>query len=123
MSHPGGRRCTIVKLRDLSGVLLRVQNLLRVGESHLALRTRNRGLHRELDRQLEDRVLERQAVLGRIIEAEQSERKRIAYDLHDETIRLLGALSMQLGVVRRKAPGYLSKQLDYVSELAPCVSG
>jgi signal transduction histidine kinase len=62
----------------------------------------------EANRVLESRVKERTTQLGnllrRIITAQESERKRLARELHDETAQTLGALSIALGRAAESLP-------------------
>jgi len=46
---------------------------------------------------------ERDALLARVADAEDAERKRLAEALHDDTIQVLAAANMELGSLRRRA--------------------
>ncbi len=61
----------------------------------------------DLERALADlsRVdAERQQLLERVVTAQEQERQRIAEDLHDDSVQLLVAIGLRLGVVRRHLP-------------------
>ena len=73
----------------------------------------------EANRVLESRVTERTAQLGnllrRIITAQESERKRLARELHDETAQTLGALSIALGRAAESLPADSGSSLDQLT--------
>jgi signal transduction histidine kinase len=48
----------------------------------------------ELERRVEERTAQLQRLLGKVISAQEDERRRVARELHDETSQLLAALSM-----------------------------
>ncbi len=74
----------------------------------------------ESNRVLESRVKERTAQLGnllrRIITAQESERKRLARELHDETAQTLGALSIALGRATESLPADSAVSLDQLTK-------
>jgi signal transduction histidine kinase len=74
----------------------------------------------ESNRALESRVKERTAQLGnllrRIITAQESERKRLARELHDETAQTLGALSIALGRAAESLPADSGTSLDQLTK-------
>jgi signal transduction histidine kinase len=47
-------------------------------------------------------MADRRALLGHLIDAEESERRRIAHDIHDDTIQVLAAVDLRLQLLRRK---------------------
>jgi two-component system sensor histidine kinase UhpB len=47
---------------------------------------------------------ERRELLGRLVNAQESERRRIAADIHDDTIQVLAALSIRLDVLANMRP-------------------
>jgi signal transduction histidine kinase len=50
----------------------------------------------DLERRVEERTAQLQRLLGKVISAQEDERRRVARELHDETSQLLAALSMSL---------------------------
>lgn len=48
----------------------------------------------DLERRVEERTAQLQRLLGKVISAQEDERRRVARELHDETSQLLAALSM-----------------------------
>jgi signal transduction histidine kinase len=74
---------------------------LNAREAEGALRTTVEAL-RETDEQ-------RQRLLARLDRAQEEERKRIALDIHDDTLQVIAALGMRLDALRRKIsdPGQL----------------
>ena len=47
-------------------------------------------------------MADRRALLGHLIDAEEAERKRLAHDIHDDTIQVLAAVDLRLQLLRRK---------------------
>ncbi len=74
----------------------------------------------EANRVLESRVKERTTQLGnllrRTITAQESERKRLARELHDETAQTLGALSISLGRAVDSLPADSGTSLDHLTK-------
>ncbi|MEN8235249.1 MAG: ATP-binding protein [Actinomycetota bacterium] len=74
----------------------------------------------EANRVLESRVKERTTQLGnllrRIITAQESERKRLARELHDETAQTLGALSIALGRAADSLPADAGASHDQLTK-------
>jgi len=68
---------------------------------------------------LRELVVQRQALLTRLVEAQAEERAEIARDIHDDTVQVLAAVDLRLGLLRRRldqeAPG-LSDALDPVAD-------
>lgn len=58
-------------------------------------------------------MADRRALLGHLIDAEEAERRRIAHDIHDDTIQVLAAVDLRLQLLRRK----LSERTDADDEL------
>ena len=50
--------------------------------------------NQDLERRVEERTAQLQRLLGKVISAQEDERRRVARELHDETSQLLAALSM-----------------------------
>lgn len=57
----------------------------------------------ELERRVEERTVQLQRLLGKVISAQEDERRRVARELHDETSQLLAALGMALHAGRGAA--------------------
>jgi signal transduction histidine kinase len=53
-------------------------------------------INEELERRVEERTMQLQRLLGKVISAQEDERRRVARELHDETSQLLAALGMAL---------------------------
>jgi signal transduction histidine kinase len=53
-------------------------------------------VNEELERRVEERTQQLQRLVGKVISAQEDERRRVARELHDETSQLLAALSMSL---------------------------
>lgn len=72
--------------------------------------------HEDAVRQL---AVQRQALLTRLVQAQDEERAEIARDVHDDTVQVMGAVDLRLGLLRRRldqeAPG-LSDALDPVAD-------
>lgn len=47
-------------------------------------------------------MADRRSLLGHLIDAEEAERKRLAHDIHDDTIQVLAAVDLRLQLLRRK---------------------
>ena len=68
---------------------------------HMRLRLRESKdaqarVNEELERRVEERTVQLQRLLGKVISAQEDERRRVARELHDETSQLLAALGMAL---------------------------
>lgn len=113
----------ITKPFDLTEVQLRVKNLLRTRvlyleledeKSSLELRVDERTIdlkeaRRDLEASLERLTQidnERQNLLGALIRAQEEERARIASDIHDDSIQVMTAVGMRLGMIRRSLAGH-----------------
>lgn len=57
----------------------------------------------ENERRLERIASQRRELLRRLVNAQESERDRIAADIHDESVQALAAVDLRLGLVRRQA--------------------
>jgi two-component system sensor histidine kinase UhpB len=75
---------------------------------------------RELSEQLQQRSSERGELLKRVIGAQESERQRVAREIHDDLGQALGGISFQLEAARRLVesdPPRARQQLDQVQSL------
>lgn len=57
----------------------------------------------ENERRLERIAIQRRELLRRLVNAQESERDRIAADIHDESVQALAAVDLRLGLLRRQA--------------------
>jgi PAS domain S-box-containing protein len=69
-----------------------------------ALATVQRDISERLEAQtsLEHLADERQRLLGRLVQAQEDERARIAADVHDDSVQALAAVDLRLGMLRRQ---------------------
>jgi signal transduction histidine kinase len=88
----------LVMGHDLSGQLLRAAGLARhLQASETSLR--------EGERQMRIAAAEAQRLSGRLIDAQEEERRRIARELHDDLSQRLAVMSVQLDLLRRAHAG------------------
>jgi signal transduction histidine kinase len=66
---------------------------------------------------------ERQQLLGRLVQAENSERSRIAADVHDDSVQALAAVDLRLGLLRRRLEATAPEALADVDALRKTVGG
>ncbi len=66
---------------------------------------------------------ERQQLLGRLVQAENSERSRIAADVHDDSVQALAAVDLRLGLLRRRLEATAPEALADVDALRETVGG
>jgi PAS domain S-box-containing protein len=71
---------------------------------------------RELDEQ-------RQALVTRLVDAQDAERTRIAADVHDDPVQALAAVDLRLGLLRRRMREHAPQLLDTLAPLEASVSG
>lgn len=74
----------------------------------------------ERERDLAAVAAQRRTLLRRLVTAEERERRRIAGEVHDESVQALAALDLRLGVLQRRARGSapdLAPALDQLSQL------
>lgn len=101
--------------------------------AHLSFRDSNRALQ-ELTRSLEEQVsqrtaalrrtvaelhvanAERRRLLERVVEAQERERRRIAEDLHDDTIQAMAAVGLRLGLVAREVHDDVGAALERLQD-------
>jgi PAS domain S-box-containing protein len=65
---------------------------------------------------------ERQALLTRLVEAQDAERTRIAADVHDDSVQALAAVDLRLGLLRRRLSETNPELLDLVEVVQSSVS-
>lgn len=107
-----------------SPITVRAQDEVgRLAESLETMRSSMQAAHEAIDatnRDLERRVAERTArlgqVLGKTINAQEEERRRLARELHDETAQTLAALSIVLDRARDDIAGASPDTLDRIGE-------
>ena len=66
---------------------------------------------------------ERQQLLGRLVQAENTERSRIAADVHDDSVQALAAVDLRLGLLRRRLETTAPEALPDVDALRETVGG
>jgi PAS domain S-box-containing protein len=71
-------------------------------------------------RQLAD---QRQALLTRLVDAQDAERRRIAADVHDDPVQALAAVDLRLGLLRRRVREQAPTLLESLDPLQESVSG
>jgi PAS domain S-box-containing protein len=71
-------------------------------------------------RQLAD---QRQALLSRLVDAQDAERRRIAADVHDDPVQALAAVDLRLGLLRRRIREQAPALLASLDALQDSVSG
>lgn len=72
---------------------------------------------------LRDLAEQRQALLTRLVDAQDAERSQIAADVHDDPVQALAAVDLRLGLLRRKLRESAPDLLDTVEPLQASVSG
>ncbi|MEV0681431.1 PAS domain-containing sensor histidine kinase [Actinosynnema sp. NPDC050436] len=55
-------------------------------------------------RRAEQQLLERRGLVGHLVEAQELERRRIAWDVHDDSIQAMVAVGMRLQLLERRLP-------------------
>ncbi|MGW6446595.1 PAS domain-containing sensor histidine kinase [Lentzea sp. NPDC055074] len=63
-------------------------------------------------RRAEQQLTDRRRLLAHLVEAQERERQRIAWDVHDDTIQAMVAVDMRLQLLARKLPGEHREALD-----------
>jgi PAS domain S-box-containing protein len=66
---------------------------------------------------------QRQALLTRLVDAQDAERTRIAADVHDDPVQALAAVDLRLGQLRRRLREHAPQLLDTLTPLETSVSG
>lgn len=105
----------LTKPFDRIEVILRIRNLLATRYFELALRNQNETLETVVDartrelraslEQLSTAMEERQGLARRLITAQEEERRRIASDIHDDTMQTMVAAAIRIELLRRAAEG------------------
>ncbi len=103
-------------------IVREVADQLAIALAQARLRERQRLHAEELERLVEDlRRTDRQrrSLLSRLVTAQEEERKRLAADIHDDTIQVMTAVAMRLGTLRRRWPdGEEGERLRSIEETA-----
>jgi PAS domain S-box-containing protein len=113
-------------LRDRKGgppIHVAIASFLMYDDRHepFALATVRRDITERIAQEdaLRELVVQREALLARLVQAQAQERAEIARDVHDDTVQVLAAVDLRLGLLRRQldqeTPG-LSDVLDPVAD-------
>ena len=90
-----------------------------------ALATMQRDISERLaaDTALRQLAEQRQALLTRLVDAQESERARIAADVHDDPVQACAAVEVGLGLLRRRVRARAPELLDGLDAVQAIVSG
>ena len=75
------------------------------------------------ERALRELAEQRQALLTRLVDAQDAERTRIAADVHDDPVQACAAVDLRLGLLRRQVRERAPELLDSLDALRASVSG
>lgn len=75
------------------------------------------------ERALRDLADQREALLKRLVEAQDAERARIAADVHDDPVQALAAVELRLGLLRRRVRDRAPELIETLDPLQESVSG
>ena len=89
-----------------------------------ALATVRRDITERLatDTELRQLAEQRQALLTRLVEAQESERAQIADDIHDDSVQALAAVGLRLGLLRRQLAEHAPALLDSLEPVQTSVA-
>lgn len=126
----GGRWEGQSSLRDLRGgpeIPVAVSTfLMRHPESGqpLGMGTVQRDLRERLaaERALRDLAEQRQVLLGRLVQAQEDERQRIAAEVHDDSVQAVAAVEIRLNMVRRQLEQAAPELLDGLDKAREAVA-
>ncbi len=93
----------VTKPFQVGELLVRVRNLVRTRMLHEQARARAGELEDQLAAQLTERLREKEAFIEALVAAQESERERIASEIHDDTIQMLTAISIRMELLREQA--------------------
>lgn len=71
----------------------------------------------ELARRLRQRTSDLEFLSRRMVRQHEEERRRLSFELHDETAQVFAAVKLQLGVVQEQVPGPLAERIGRAVEL------
>ena len=91
--------------------------------SALATVQRDMSERRAAEKALRDLADQRQALLTRLVDAQDEERARIAADVHDDTVQALAAVDLRLGLLRRRLREQAPELLAVLEPLQTSVAG
>src|SRR5476649_1745154 len=118
-----GKNIYTAILRDVTA-RQRAEEELRKSHDELEVRVQERTADLQLtNRALEKEIAERKAgeatlrqLSGRLLQAQDEERRRIARELHDSTAQYLAALALNIAFVQKSAPELPKHLQDILSE-------
>ncbi|HUQ58769.1 PAS domain-containing sensor histidine kinase [Lentzea sp.] len=67
-------------------------------------------------RRAEQKLTDRRRLLAHLVEAQEQERQRIAWDVHDDTIQAMVAVGMRLQLLARKIPEAHRESIDQLDD-------
>jgi signal transduction histidine kinase len=103
---------------EIVGLARDFDHLIRVVEQELAARRESEAALRRSLAQHEATDAQRRRLLKSLVSAQEEERRRIASDVHDDSIQVMAAAVMRIGIIRdglRDEPG-LDEQLGRLQE-------
>jgi PAS domain S-box-containing protein len=71
---------------------------------------------------LRELVVQREELLARLVEAQAQERAEIARDIHDDTVQILAAVDLRLGLLRRRLDQKAADLADVLDPVADSVA-
>lgn len=91
----------------------------------LAMATVQRDIRERLEAEqaLWELADQRQTLLGRLVEAQEEERGRIAADVHDDSVQALAAVELRLGLLRKTLEGAAPEAIANLEMLQETVEG
>jgi signal transduction histidine kinase len=103
---------------EIAGLARDFDHLIGVVDRELAARQESEAALRESLTQLEATDVQRRRLLQSLVTAQEEERRRIASDVHDDSIQVMAAAVMRIGIIRDGLRGQteLDEQLGRLQE-------